>query len=47
MLIPIALMNLFKGLSGIPIVLLTFEYVMYRVAFDPIVAVNVMKRSND
>ncbi|KAM7454438.1 hypothetical protein BLSTO_04804 [Blastocystis sp. subtype 1] len=39
MLIPFALGNLLRGLRGLPTVLLTFEYVMYRVAVDPIVAV--------
>ncbi|KAK8833079.1 hypothetical protein WA577_004056, partial [Blastocystis sp. JDR] len=38
MLIPFALGNLLRGLRGLPTVLLTFEYVMYRVAVDPIVA---------
>lgn len=39
MLIPFALGNLLRGLRGLPTVLLIFEYVMYRVAVDPIVAV--------
>ena len=43
-LVPIALANLLKGLRGLPIVLLVFEYVMYRVAVDPVVAVVVVRR---